>query len=256
VNGFAATKDKVRDDTPRQRTEPMSPLVKLSLVDQIVDTLRERISSGEFVAGETLRIERLARELGISRTPVREAISNLEAQGMVVRRPGYAPTVFMPLADEVLEYCEMRMVLEPLAGRLALPGVTRDQKSQLGALIEAMDQFDTVNWFGLNQQFHHLLYAASNRQVLLETIDNLIVRSHPYVRIYFQTHDLQLTQQGHRRILDSVRRSDEAELVAAIGDHLQHVVNGILESIEAGSPPSLHRPEGSGESVDRANEGE
>jgi DNA-binding GntR family transcriptional regulator len=233
----------------------MSPVVKLSLVDQIVDTLRERISQGELAAGETLRIEGLAREFGISRTPVREAISSLEAQGMVVRRPGYAPTVFMPVHDEVLEYCEMRMVLEPLAGRLALPGVTRDLKNRLAVLVEAMDQFDTVNWFSLNQQFHHLLYVASNRPVLLETIDNLMVRSHPYVRIYFKTHDLKITQQGHRRILDSVRRADEGELVAAIGDHLQHVVKGILESIEAESV-SLERPESPRNSADLAYEGE
>src|SRR6266850_1333129 len=103
-----------------------TPFLKVSLVDRVVETLHDRIAQGAIVPGETLRIEALAREFGISRTPVREAISKLEAEGIVVRRTGYAATVFTPSRKEVLDYYEMRMVLEPLAARLALPQVTPD----------------------------------------------------------------------------------------------------------------------------------
>jgi DNA-binding GntR family transcriptional regulator len=209
-----------------------TPFLKVSLVDRVVETLHERIAHGEISPGETLRIESLAREFGISRTPVREAISKLEAEGIVVRRTGYAATVFTASRREVLEYYEMRMVLEPLAARLALPQVSTGVLRELEVLVAAMDDFQATNWFVLNRDFHHGLYKAAERPYLLESIDSLIVRSDPYIRMYFKSHDLEETQRGHRQVLDAVRSKDAAELERAVADHLQHVVDGILEVID------------------------
>jgi DNA-binding GntR family transcriptional regulator len=211
---------------------PQTPLLKVSLVDQVVDELRERIADGRVNPGDTLRIESLAREFGISRTPVREAISKLEAQGLVVRRTGYAATVFEPQRNEVLELYEMRTALEPLAARLALPNVTPDLLRELAELVPAMDNFEASNWYSLNRRFHHALYVASDRPFLVSTIDNLIARADPYIRIYFKAYDLEQTQRDHRRILAGVQRDDEAELSDAVAAHLQHVVSGIVELIE------------------------
>jgi DNA-binding GntR family transcriptional regulator len=211
---------------------PETRLLKVALVDQVVETLQDRISEGRITPGETIRIESLAREFGISRTPVREAISKLEAQGLVVRRTGYAATVFEPLRKEVLELYEMRMALEPLAARLALPNVTPELVEELEELVEAMDNFEASNWYTLNRRFHHALYVASERPILVATIDNLIARADPYIRIYFKTHDLEQTQRGHRRILAGVERDDADELSEGVTDHLRHVVLGILELIE------------------------
>ena len=213
-------------------SSPQSPFLKVSLVDQVVDELRERIADGRIGPGERLSIESFAREFGISRTPVREALSKLEAQGLVVRRTGYAATVFKPLRPEVLELYEMRMALEPLAARLALPNVPPDLLSELEGLVDQMDNFEVLNWYTLNRRFHHALYVASDRPFLVQTIDNLIVRAEPYIRIYFKDPDLEQTQRGHRRILGGVQRDDEAELSAAVCEHLGHVVTGILEVIE------------------------
>jgi DNA-binding GntR family transcriptional regulator len=209
-----------------------TPFLKVSLVDRVVETLHDRIAQGEIVPGETLRIEALAREFGISRTPVREAISKLEAEGIVVRRTGYAATVFTPSRKEVLEYYEMRMVLEPLAARLALSQIGKGILKELETLVEAMDNFEASNWFVLNRDFHHMLYTAAERPYLLESIDNLILRSDPYIRMYFKSHDLDETQRGHREILTALGRKDEDALDRAVADHLQHVVTGILEVID------------------------
>jgi DNA-binding GntR family transcriptional regulator len=215
---------------------PIGPLEKVSLVDRIVDVLRDRIAMGEIRPGETLRIEALAREFEVSRTPVREAISALEAHGLVVRRTGHAPAAFFPQRREVLEYYEMRQVLEPLAARLALPNVTEELVARLEPLVEAMEDFATHDWYGINREFHETLYRAADRPFLLETIDNLIRRSDPYIRMYFKTHDLEETQRGHRRILGAVARRDEAGLSAAVAEHLQDVVQGILEVIDDDDP--------------------
>jgi DNA-binding GntR family transcriptional regulator len=213
-------------------TTPETPLLKVSLVDQVVDTLRDRIAEGRIDPGETIRIESLAREFGISRTPVREAISKLEAQGLVVRRTGYAATVFEPQRREVLELYEMRTALEPLAARLALPNVDSKLVDELEALVVAMDNFEASNWYTLNRRFHHGLYTASERPFLVATIDNLIARADPYIRIYFKTHDLEETQRGHRRILAGVVDHDTDALSRSVESHLGHVVTGILELIE------------------------
>jgi DNA-binding GntR family transcriptional regulator len=213
-------------------TGPQTPLLKVSLVDQVVETLRDRIAEGRIDPGQTIRIESLAREFGISRTPVREAISKLEAQGFVVRRTGYAATVFEPQRGEVLELYEMRTALEPLAARLALPNVTPELVLELESLVRAMDNFEAANWYALNRRFHHALYIASERPFLVTTIDNLIARADPYIRIYFKTHDLEQTQRGHRRILAGVVEDDGGALSRAVEDHLGHVVTGILELIE------------------------
>lgn len=209
-----------------------TPFLKVSLVDRVVEALLDRISQGDIAPGETLRIEALAREFGVSRTPVREAISKLEAQGIVVRRTGYAATVFHPNRREVLEYYEMRMVLEPLAARLAVAQIARETEEELGRLADAMDNFEASNWFVLNRDFHRTLYTAAERPYLLETIDNLIVRSDPYIRMYFKTHDLEETQRGHRHIVGAVVRKDEDALEQAVAEHLRHVAGGILEVID------------------------
>jgi DNA-binding GntR family transcriptional regulator len=209
-----------------------TPFLKISLVDRVVETLHDRIAQGEIVPGETLRIEALAREFGISRTPVREAISKLEAEGIVVRRTGYAATVFTPSRKEVLEYYEMRMVLEPLAARLAMLRIGKGVLKELETLVDEMDNFEASNWFVLNRDFHHMLYTAAERPYLLESIDNSILRSDPYIRMYFKSHDLDETQHGHREILTALGRKDEDALDQAVADHLQHVVTGILEVID------------------------
>lgn len=215
---------------------PIQPLLKVSLVDRIVETLRDRIAAGELGPGETLRIETLAHEFGVSRTPVREAVSALEAQGLVVRQTGHAPTVFFPAGHEVREWYEMRQVLEPLAGRLALPNVTDEVVDALASLVDGMDDLSVPAWYGLNRDFHEALYQLAERPFLLETIDSLIRRADPYMRMYFESYDLEETQRGHRRILEGVRRRDETTLRAAIDSHLDHVLKRILEIIDGGKP--------------------
>jgi DNA-binding GntR family transcriptional regulator len=110
--------------------------------------------------------------------------------------------------------------------------VTPHLFQELEELVRAMDNFEASNWYTLNRRFHHALYVASERPFLVGTIDNLIARADPYIRIYFKAHDLEQTQRDHRGILAGVQRDDEDELSEAVAVHLRHVVEGILELIE------------------------
>jgi DNA-binding GntR family transcriptional regulator len=210
---------------------PIKPLQKTSLVDEIVSALREQIADGHIQPGETLRIEGLARQFGVSRTPVREAFSKLEVEGLLVRKTGYAATVFTPLRREVCEYYEMRMVLEPLAARLALPNVTPAVERRLSTLVTKMDDLTANGWYGINREFHRTLYECSDRPFLVGTIDNLIQRSDPYIRMYFETHDLEETQRSHRQILATVAARDEQAVSLAVQEHLAHAMSEIVAVI-------------------------
>lgn len=209
----------------------IKPLQKRSLVDEVVSALREQIADGHIRPGETLRIEALAREFGVSRTPVREAFSKLEVEGLLVRKTGYAATVFTPVRREVREYYEMRMVLEPLGARLALPNVTAAVERRLAGLVTKMDDLAANNWYAINREFHRVLYEPSDRPFLIATIDNLIQRSDPYIRMYFETHDLEETQQSHRQILAAVTQRDEEATAAAVERHLGQALSEIVAVI-------------------------
>lgn len=209
----------------------IQPLSKTSLVDEVASALREQVTTGGFQPGQTLHIEALAREFGVSRTPIREAFSRLESEGMLVRRPGHAATVFAPLRREVREYYEMRSVLEPLAARLALPNVTAEIEHRLVSLLTRMDDFAARDWYEINGEFHRLLYEASGRLFLVGTIENLVQRSNPYIRVYFKTHDLWETQRGHREIVTAISRRDESALVTAVEAHLNHALSEIVAVI-------------------------
>jgi DNA-binding GntR family transcriptional regulator len=213
-----------RNPVPR----PIKPLQKTSLVDEVVAALRDQIADGHIRPGETLRIEGLAREFGVSRTPIREAFSKLEVEGLLVRKTGYAATVFTPVRREVREYYEMRIVLEPLAARLALANMTPAVERRLTALVSKMDDFTANNWFAINREFHDVLYEPSDRPFLRATIDNLIQRSDPYIRMYFETHDLEDTQREHRQILVSLGERDEQALSAAVEEHLTNALSEIV----------------------------
>jgi DNA-binding GntR family transcriptional regulator len=204
---------------------------KVSLPDSVAAILRERIVNGELAPGDPLNIELVAAELGVSRTPVREGLAKLESMGLVNRNAGHVPTVFEPSRENALEYYEMRMALEPLAGRLAVPRVTDEVVEEMRQLVDEMDTYVPSTWFGLNRRFHEALYAVAQRPYHLQVIDGLIDRSDPYIRLYFGDHDLEVTQLGHRAILDAVVARDAERVTAAIHQHLEDVVSGLFGSL-------------------------
>ena len=215
----------------------IKPLQKTSLADEVVAAVREQIADGHIRPGDTLRIEALAREFGVSRTPIREAFSKLEVEGLLVRKTGYAATVFTPVRREVLEYYEMRLVLEPLAARLALPNMTPDVERHLGSLLRKMDDFTANNWYGINREFHRALYEPSERPFLVSTIENLIQRSDPYIRMYFETHDLEDTQREHRQIVAALGKRNEQALSAAVEAHLGNALKEIVAVVSDEANP-------------------
>lgn len=184
--------------------------------------LREAILRGILTAGQQLRQDEIARELGVSHIPVREALRQLEAEGLVRLRPyrGFEVSELSP--EEVEELYEIRIPLECQALRLALPHLTEEDVRRAEQVLDAIDAEDDPSvWSELNTEFHAVLYAPSRRQRLLNLIRTLRTNVDRYLRLYISVmHRKQFSQREHRRILDAVRKRDETEALRALEEHL------------------------------------
>src|SRR6202020_6302 len=142
---------------------------RVSLTEQITDELRRSILSGELAAGMSLRQERLAAQLGVSRIPLREAIRHLEAEGLVVSELHNGSIVSSLSPDELEELFGIRMRLETWLFEAAIPRMSQADFDQAEALIEeASKTGDVSNWGELNWRFHEALYRASGSRIALK----------------------------------------------------------------------------------------
>ena len=157
---------------------PNSRVVAPSMVEQTCDILRERIRTGEIPPGTRLRQEVLAEELGISRTPLREAMRLLAADGLVELEPNRGAIVTALRHDDQVAFWEARLALEPAAARLA---AERPSPSGLEAMRAAITEQRAVGsddqGFAANRAFHLALVAAAGNSHLNRFAETLWVRA-------------------------------------------------------------------------------
>lgn len=197
----------------------------------VVEALRDAIVTGRLKGGERLHQDEIASKLGVSRMPVREALRQLESEGLVVFTPHRRVSVAALSAPELREIYEIRSALEILALDLAVPRLTAKEFDQLSALLDQMDRVsDPGRWVDLNRYFHRTLYRASGRARLCTLIDSLRDNVERYLRIYVSAVERRAhAQVEHRRILRACRRRHAAEAKKAMREHL----SGTLARLEA-----------------------
>ncbi len=204
--------DKLLNTLKQRKTTP-------SLVAEI---LRNAILHGELKGGEQLRQAEIAEQFGMSRIPVREALRQLEAEGLVTFAPHRGATVSILSAKEVREIYEIRMLLEIGAMRFALPCLTEKDLLKAEKVIEQIDREENSSkWTELNWKFHSTLYSAADRPRLMAMINNLHTNVAPYMRIYLSLMNYQRkSQEEHRQILEACKKKDESAAIEAIEKHL------------------------------------
>lgn len=147
------------------------------LRELVSDALREAIMSGALHAGERLMEIQLAEELGVSRTPVREAIRKLELEGFVVMIPRKGAYVSDISLKDISDVFEIRTALDALAAGLAAERISEDELERLERLLveiaEAIEQGDIERAVDIDTQFHDVLYKASRNDRLVGIIGNL-----------------------------------------------------------------------------------
>jgi DNA-binding GntR family transcriptional regulator len=200
-------------------------LPRRTLTDAAAAALRDRILHGALAAGEPLRQEALAQELGVSRIPLREALQRLEAEGLVVLLPHRGAVVADLPLDQVRELFELRAMLETDLIRRAVPRATARDHAEVRAASEAFAAAlgaGAVSDLGAaNFRFHQSLYRPAHRPQSMELFARLHQQSDRFLRL-----QLTLTDGGaravreHRAIAAAARRRDAAGAARLIRQHI------------------------------------
>lgn len=199
------------------------------------DVLRHAILSGVLAPDTPLVLADLAERLGVSRTPVREAIRDLATEGLVDFDAYRSAYVHVPTVEEAREIYELRIVLEGMAVRAAVPATSTSELDRAEALCDAMDAAsDTGEWTELNRQFHAVLMDAVTAKRLRAMVANLRDASAPQVARSIRAGgvDTAAANAEHRELLKAFRAGDVEKAVECQTVHLRSTLNA-LEQFEA-----------------------
>lgn len=200
----------------------------------LVETLRDQIIRGDLVPGQHLRLEEIAARFDVSTMPVREALRDLEAEGLVTIFPHRSAVVTQLSADDLQDIYDIRATLEEMATRLAVPLVTEATLTELTSYVEQMDNHlgDVVTLVKLNHQFHSTLYAASGRSHLCELTRMLRYRTQHYLHAFIVELGRMPQAQGeHRAVLEACKHGDAEQAATIIHDHVAQVGHAIVEYV-------------------------
>ena len=196
----------------------------------IIDRLRSAILRGDLRPGQKLDQNELADLLKVSRSPIREALRTLSAEGLVEVIPHRGAVVAELSAAELEEILTLRGVLEGMAARLAVPKMTDEQIQTLGTILEEIDHAaDPDQWVELNHRFHQTIYQAANRPRLLSLIVNLRNTITPYMRQYIASSEhIRNVALSHQTIYDACVKRDPALVEQETQKHLAAASPGIV----------------------------
>jgi DNA-binding GntR family transcriptional regulator len=197
-----------------------------TLRERVYHHLRDEILTGRVVPGTLLQEVPLAESLGVSRGPLREALSDLAAEGLVTITPRRGAVVTQLTKGEFLEAYQVREVLETLGARLAVPAITDGELARMDGAIarmgEAAERRDVDLFFDANNAFHGVLMAASRNRKLVEIHERLITQMGPYRRPSARLRgNLEGSIAEHRAILEAVRARDAERATALVLQHVQ-----------------------------------
>lgn len=204
-------------------------VVRTILADQVHQILQERILDQQYLPGERLNIDTLARELGTSSSPVREALARLGAEGLVSSSSfmgfSVAPIPSRQWYEQLMQY---RIIVEGWAAREAARIRPEEQLKVMAKSLEVLESgcfgplmrdFSEAN--KADQTFHLAMLEAAGNQVLVQTMKDLRPQLH-HARLFSKVHqDIGPTAAEHRRILDAITRGDADGAALAMEDHLR-----------------------------------
>jgi DNA-binding GntR family transcriptional regulator len=222
-------------------TRPDPKAARTSLTERITIELRRRILNGQLAEGTTLRQERLATELGVSRIPLREAIRHLESEGLVVSVLHKGAVVSSLSPDELQELFGIRMQLETWLFAAAIPRMTQSDFDQAEALIdEASKTGDVSNWGELNWRFHEALYRASGSRVALRLLRSVHDNAARYVNLQLMVaQDVERELSDHHAMLAYARLRDVDHGVGMLRNHIARVSRNLMTSLSRDAENSL-----------------
>lgn len=234
----------------RAMTANVARLNHATLAEQVCGIVRERILTNACAPGESLREEALAAEFSVSRVPVREALRQLAAEGLVDLVPRHGAIVSSLSLKQFLDAYRVREALEVLAVRLATPLLGDEGVARLRGLEAAMESCaergDQEGFFAANTAFHHLLVERSANDDLIGMHAPLTARMRRYQSPSLDLRGgMERSLEEHRTIIDAISRGDADGAAALLGEHIR-VPQRTLEAMAARGEDALPLRRGPG----------
>lgn len=187
--------------------------------------LEDAILSGEFAPGDRLDEGQLAARFGVSRTPIREALLQLGAEGLIELRPRRGAVVSAVSPQKLLEMFETMAELEAACGRFAARRMTPEDEAAIldahGRCIDAAGRGDTEAYYEDNRDFHEAIYKASRNAFLSEQAHALHKRLSPYRRIQLRARQrLAQSLKEHQGIVDALSAGDGDLAATRLREHV------------------------------------
>ena len=204
----------------------MEQLVNQTLSEQLRDRIEELIVSGHYPPGTKLEEVDLAATFNVSRTPIREALIQLSAAGLIEMRPRRGAVVSEISADRLTQMFDVRAEMEAICARRAAEHATEADRAALLAAHQACEEAvaarDPDRYYRLNEQFHMAVYAASQNAFLAEQTALLHRRLHPYRRLQLRSPNrIEKSFEEHARVLQAILGGDSAEAAQGIQEHVR-----------------------------------
>jgi len=205
----------------------------LSIREQVYKRISELILKGKIAPAERIMENKLSKQLGVSRTPIREALHVLEMEGFLEAIPRVGYQVKEVVWDEVEEVCEIRKINETLAACWAIEKITVEELNSLQRNLDMAEadvkEGEPKRFIDRDVAFHDILARASGSKRLVEICQTLRRHMLLYrVESIYEPEMVLSVIEDHRRILDRLKAHDVVGVTQAVGDHLDHVKREVL----------------------------
>ncbi|MBS3969193.1 MAG: GntR family transcriptional regulator [Clostridia bacterium] len=203
----------------------------------VLEALKDAIVNGKLKPGERLMEQQVAEELGVSRTPVREAIRKLEIEGFIIMIPRKGAYVSDISLKDIAQVFEVRAAMEALAAGLAAQRIADDQMEKLERkLVEvknAVDNSDLDNIIHFDTDFHEIIYDASRNDRLVQILNNLREQIQRYRTASLASPGrLKDTLREHQELVDAISTRNVALAQKVAKEHIENAENSILEAFK------------------------
>lgn len=208
----------------------------LPLRDVVFNTLRQAILKGELEPGERLMEIQLAERLGVSRTPIREAIRKLELEGLVRMMPRRGAVVAEITLQDLEDVLEVRAVLEELAVQKACENITEDQlrdlKKAANDFRRSLEDDNLLACVETDMAFHEIIYGAANNRRLQQMLQNIREQMYRYRLEYLKDKRMhRLLVEEHDTIRRALKKRDAVKAGSAMRTHIDNQKESMVRSL-------------------------
>lgn len=211
---------------------------QMSRKDAVHKVIRAAILDGRLAAGMRLNQDEIAADLDVSRMPVREALKQLEKEGLITFYPYRGVEVARLGPGDIEEMFAIRIALEQLAVERAAQMLTSTDVTRMKQILKRMDQLtedggtqSTGLWMELNEDYHRIINNAAGWPRLIENIEDLRANVGRYVQMYLELRGRDQPQQEHWALCEALERGDVDLAKDLIAQHLKNTATELTKAL-------------------------